>query len=236
MRWQRPDGGFNGRAYQARFDQLARQGHDIHGEADLVWSYSPTAVLDAGCGTGRVAIELARRGAVSVGVDRDESMLAEARRLSSALSGGGVSVEWVCSDLAGMDLDRRFDLVVMAGNVPLFTPRDQRVVMVASVVHHVAPLGRLVAGFQSDQGFNLSDYDAGCSEAGLSLEDRWSTWDRQPWTATSTYAVSVHSRPRPGPPNRHLASAVSQSFATGSDLDPQSTRSMTGVGSPACSR
>jgi SAM-dependent methyltransferase len=188
----RRDGEFDGRAYQARFDQLARQGHDMHGEADLVWSYSPTSVLDAGCGTGRVAIELTRRGVSCTGVDRDESMLAEARRRSGDLSGDGTSVEWICSDLIGMDLGHRFDLVVMAGNVALFTATDQRVDMVSSVAGHVAPGGRLVAGFQTDQGFDLADYDSACARAGLSLEDRWSTWDRQRWTASSTYVVSVH--------------------------------------------
>lgn len=186
--------GFDGRAYQARFDQLASEGHDVHGEADLVWSYAPTAVLDAGCGTGRVAIELARRGVAVVGVDRDESMLAEATRLGGAVPGGEVPVEWIRSDLAGMDLGRRFELVVMAGNVPLFTAPDLRKPMVASVASHVAPLGRLVAGFQTDRDYELADYDSACSQAGLSLEDRWSTWDRQLWTPSSPYAVSVHRR------------------------------------------
>ena len=186
--------GFDGRAYQARFDQLASEGHDVHGEADLVWSYAPTAVLDAGCGTGRVAIELARRGVAVVGVDRDESMLAEATRLGGAVPGGEVPVEWFRSDLAGMDLGRRFELVVMAGNVPLFTAPDLRKPMVASVASHVAPLGRLVAGFQTDRDYELADYDSACSQAGLSLEDRWSTWDRQLWTPSSPYAVSVHRR------------------------------------------
>lgn len=188
------DGGFDGRAYQDRFDRLAQEGHDVHGEADLVWSYSPPVVLDAGCGTGRVAIELARRGADCVGVDRDESMLAEARRLTPAGSDGEASVEWIRSELVGVDLGRCFDLVVMAGNVPLFTPADQLGPMVASVAMHVAPLGRLVAGFQTDRGYDLADYDSACSRAGLSLEDRWSTWDRQPWTPSSAYAVSVHRR------------------------------------------
>ncbi|HEX3565874.1 MAG TPA: class I SAM-dependent methyltransferase [Acidimicrobiales bacterium] len=197
MRRLRPDGGFDGRAYQARFDELARQGHDMHGEADLVWSFSPTSVLDAGCGTGRVAIELARRGVSSVGVDRDESMLAEARLRSRDLPGDEASTEWICSDLIGMDLGRRFDLVVMAGNVALFTASDRRIEMVSAVAGHVAPRGRLVAGFQTDQGFDLADYDSACSDAGLSVEDRWSTWDRQRWRESSTYVVSVHLRRPP---------------------------------------
>lgn len=38
------------------------------GEADFVAHLEPTTLLDAGCGTGRVAIELAGRGVEIVGV------------------------------------------------------------------------------------------------------------------------------------------------------------------------
>src|SRR5688572_24890078 len=37
------------------------------------------AILELGCGTGRVALPLARQGATVVGIDRSESMLARAR-------------------------------------------------------------------------------------------------------------------------------------------------------------
>lgn len=70
----------SGDEYQERFDRLAASGADIHGEADLVMSLEPRRVLDAGCGTGRVAIELARRGVAVAGVDVDPGMLETARR------------------------------------------------------------------------------------------------------------------------------------------------------------
>jgi 2-polyprenyl-3-methyl-5-hydroxy-6-metoxy-1,4-benzoquinol methylase len=106
---------WDGDRYQARFDRLAASGADVHGEADLVASCGPATVLDAGCGSGRVAIELARRGIEVVGVDVEESMLEVARQRAPALT-------WIVSDLADLDLARRFDVVVMAGNVLLFTP------------------------------------------------------------------------------------------------------------------
>ncbi|MHB1444530.1 MAG: class I SAM-dependent methyltransferase [Acidimicrobiales bacterium] len=180
--------GFDGPAYQSRFDALARQGLDVHGEANLVTTFGPGAVLDAGCGTGRVAIELARRGIDVVGVDRDESMLAEARRL-------GPDLEWIRADLAGLDLGRDFELVVLAGNVPLFTPSADRESMVRACARHVAPGGRLLAGFQLDRGYDLAAYDAACSAEGLEIEERWSTWDRAPLSPEDGYAVSAHRRP-----------------------------------------
>ena len=64
---------WDGDEYQARFDSLAARGVDVHGEVAFVLGLdpAPASVLDAGCGTGRVAIELARRGVEVVGVDVD---------------------------------------------------------------------------------------------------------------------------------------------------------------------
>ena len=77
----------SGDAYQAHFDALAAQGHDVHGEAAFVLRLAPRSVLDAGCGTGRVAIELSRRGVEVVGVDVDAAMLATARSRAPDLAG-----------------------------------------------------------------------------------------------------------------------------------------------------
>jgi SAM-dependent methyltransferase len=176
---------WDGDSYQRRFDELASQGQDVHGEAALVMSLSPATVLDAGCGTGRVAIELAHRGVVVVGVDHDPSMLSTARRL-------GPDVRWVDADLAQLNLDRTFDVVLMAGNVPLFTPAGTHAAVVAGCARHVAPGGVLVSGFQLGRGYELDAYDEHCAAAGLDLEQRWATWDRRPWPGDGGYAVSVH--------------------------------------------
>jgi 2-polyprenyl-3-methyl-5-hydroxy-6-metoxy-1,4-benzoquinol methylase len=178
---------FDGRAYQARFDALADEGKDVHGEASLIRSLHPTSVLDAGCGTGRVAIELARHGINVLGVDIDGSMIAEARRLAP-------DVDWVQSDLATLALERHFDIVVLAGNVPLFCPMATRPALVAACAAHVTPGGMMVAGFELERGYDLGDYDAACERAGLTLQDRWSTWDRQPLLGEDAYAVSLHRR------------------------------------------
>ncbi len=179
---------FDGDTYQRRFDELAAQGSDVHGEAALVASLSPGSVLDAGCGTGRVALELARRGVEVVGADVDASMLAVARRL-------GPSIEWIDGDLADLALDRTFDVVVMAGNVVLFTTAGTEASLVAGCARHVGPGGALVAGFQLGRGYDLGAYDDHCRAAGLALVDRWATWDRRPFPGDGSYAVSLH---RPG--------------------------------------
>ena len=178
---------FDGEAYQARFDALAAEGVDVHGEASFVLSFEPRSVLDAGCGTGRVAIELDRRGVEAVGVEVDPSMIAEARRRAPGLT-------WVEADLAHLDLGRRFDVVLLAGNVPLFCPRASRPRLVERCAAHVGAGGVLIAGFQLDGRYGLDEWDDGCLKAGLSLAGRWSTWDREPYADGSPYAVSVHRR------------------------------------------
>jgi SAM-dependent methyltransferase len=178
--------GWDGDDYQARFDRLAAEGADPHGEADFVSSLEPVSVLDAGCGTGRVAIELARRGVDVVGVDVDPSMLATARRRAPELG-------WVEDDLTTFDLGRTFDLVLLAGNVPLFTPSGTQGALVARCTAHVDEDGQLVAGFSLDRGYTVEDWDRDATTAGLALVERYATWSSDPF-AGGDYAVSVHRR------------------------------------------
>ncbi|HVC15409.1 MAG TPA: class I SAM-dependent methyltransferase [Acidimicrobiales bacterium] len=191
-RWTSSDGE-RGDDYDERFARLAASGADVHGEAAFVSAFAPETVLDAGCGTGRVAIELARRGIDVVGVDLDPVMLETGRRKAPGLA-------WVAADLATLELGRRFDLVVAAGNVLVFVAPGTEAAVVARLAAHLVAGGRLVAGFRLDMGLGLDEYDAMASAAGLSLEDRFATWERAPYVAGGAYAVSVHrAAPAPAP-------------------------------------
>lgn len=189
-RWSE-QGGARGDDYDARWRRLQAAGESIHGEADLIEWFGPSCVLDAGCGTGRVAVELARRGVEAVGVDLDPAMLAAARRK-------GPGIEWIEGDLADVTVadsegrPRAFDAVVLAGNVMIFLAPGTEAAVLANMARHLRPGGRIVAGFQLDQpgGPALAGYDQMAAEAGLTLEHRWSTWDRRPYTGGG-YAVSV---------------------------------------------
>ncbi|MEY2472419.1 MAG: hypothetical protein QOK28_1748 [Actinomycetota bacterium] len=180
---------WDGGDYQARFDKAA-SGEHVHGEADFVMRYRPATVLDAGCGTGRVAVELARRGVDVVGVDVNPSMLAVARERAP-------HIDWVESDLTALDLGRTFDVVVMAGNVPLFTPAGTLAALAAACARHVAHDGVLIAGFQLGREVALADYDAFARDAGLDLAERFSTWDGDRFDGAAPYAVSVHRQQSP---------------------------------------
>jgi SAM-dependent methyltransferase len=179
--------------YDARWRTLAAAGKSVHGEADLVASLlqdaGATRVLDAGCGTGRVAIELARRGFAVVGIDSDAAMLETARTKAPDLS-------WVHADLVDAEahVDGEFDMVVAAGNVMIFlTPGTERVV-VGQLATRLAPDGLLVSGFQLNTGrLTLERYDEYAAAAGLELVHRFSTWNRERFSG-GDYAVSLHRR------------------------------------------
>jgi SAM-dependent methyltransferase len=175
-----------GRAYDVRWEQLAAAGKDVHGEANFVARLEPRSVLDAGCGTGRVAIELARRGLDVVGVDIDTSMLAAARDKAPELA-------WVEADLATMRLDRTFDVALMAGNVMIFLTPGTAGAVVERVAAHLDAGGRLVSGFQLGRALDLTTYDGLCADAGLALDARFATWDADAFVGGGDYAVSVHT-------------------------------------------
>jgi hypothetical protein len=125
-------------------------------------------------------------------------MLAVARRKAPHLA-------WHEGDLATVELVRpemlgqryQFDAIVLAGNVMIFLAPGSEATVVNNLTSHLAPGGALVAGFQLHPGgFTLAHYDAYAAQAGLTLAERWATWDRQLWSPGSDYAVSVHRSAR----------------------------------------
>jgi len=204
--WLAVTGGTAGPGYAARFAALEAAGEDLHGEARRVHALldgRPSAVLDAGCGTGRVAIHLARLGHHVVGLDLDASMLDEARAAAPDLDWRLVDL----ADAAALRLDRTLDAVVAAGNLwPLLTPGTHAQV-VAALAGHLRPGGLLVAGFGLDAEHvpftmpadvpfpGLEDYDRACAAAGLELRERTADWAGEEPYAGGGYAVSVHVKP-----------------------------------------
>lgn len=178
--------------YHSRWERMEAEGTAAHGEADLIALYSPASVLDAGCGMGRVAIELSRRGFDVDGVDLDADLLAYARIDAPHL-------DWYHDDLATMTLPRRYALVAMPGNVMLFCRTDERADIVANLARHLEPSGLLIAGFGLDRrhdAITLAEYDRAAADAGLELVDRFATWEGAPYD-DGGYAVSIHRNVRP---------------------------------------
>ncbi len=201
-RWLAETGGTSGPEYAQRFRDLETEGVDVHGEARTidrllreVTGGGAGRVLDAGCGTGRVALELARRGHQVTGVDVDPSMLAEAR---AQATDERLAVDLVEGDLAGLgDLlaaGAAYDVVAAPGNVVVYLTPGTEADVVAVMAAALRPGGLLVAGFAADRHVGAADYDGWCHAAGLTTVHLWSTWDGAPVAAGSEYLVGVHRR------------------------------------------
>lgn len=177
----------------------ANMGEDIHGEANLVEKLllkeyppqgnPPYAVLDAGCGTGRMGIELARRGFDVVGVDLDEVMLNQAKAKAPEMS-------WVLGDLTAVSLNKKFDAIVMAGNVMIYvTPHTEQAVL-QNMTRHLKPHGLLLAAFEltpkSWTQLTRQKYEQLMADLGFQLLARWSTWEQAPWQHGDSYLVCLH--------------------------------------------
>ena len=102
------------------------------------------AVLEMGCGTGRVAIPIAQSGVETVGVDSSTAMLDVARGKARRLGLGDDSLGLVLADMRELSLDRQFALAIIPfrGFLALLTVEDQRRTL-SRIREHLAPGGML---------------------------------------------------------------------------------------------
>lgn len=174
--------------YVDRFRTMAAEGADLEGEARLVDAMlgRGSRVLDAGCGTGRLAAALHRRGHRVVGVDVDP-VLVEAARVDNP------GPDYQVADLSTLALTGdRFDLVVSAGNVLLFVAPGTEQAVLGRLREHLRPGGRLVLGFRREpETYSYDRLDEDATAVGLVLEQRFGTWELDPFTDASDFAVSV---------------------------------------------
>jgi SAM-dependent methyltransferase len=125
------------------------------GEAEIVHAAVPAGgtVLDLGSGTGRVAHGLIRLGHPVLAVDQSAEMLAHVR-----------GAETVCAPIAGLDLGRRFDAVLLASHLVNTPQDDERAALLSAGVRHLAPGGRLIVEWHPPVWFDTAA--AGASDAG----------------------------------------------------------------------
>jgi SAM-dependent methyltransferase len=182
--------------YDARWESMAARGDNVHGEADAVERLATEHfegrridVLDAGCGTGRLGIELNRRGHRVVGADLDPDMIDRARAKAP-------DIEWHVADLAQFTIDRRFDVIVLAGNIFLFCAPGSQSNIVTNLANHLNPGGLLVAGWSQEDRPDayLAQHLIAHGEAnGLGLVSAWKNWEGDVFD-DGDYAVIVMQR------------------------------------------
>ncbi|MCE2764152.1 MAG: methyltransferase domain-containing protein [Ilumatobacteraceae bacterium] len=178
--------------YDQRWEAMAARGENVHGEADAVTRLiekhldvpgheHALRVLDAGCGTGRLAVELSRRGHVVTAVDLDPDMIDKARDKSTA-------VTWLVGDLSTVDVTTRgglfdvmnFDVIVMAGNILNFCAPGTQTTIVHNMVNHLVDGGVFVCGWSQelrDDAYLWSDFVRDARDAGANVAETWTNWD-----------------------------------------------------------
>ncbi len=96
-------------------------------------------VLDLGCGTGRVALHLARRGHTVVGLDIDPDLIA-----ALGERGTGLPLQPVLADARGFELDTDIALTLAPMQLTQLLPsRADRLECLGCVAAHLLPGGRI---------------------------------------------------------------------------------------------
>jgi SAM-dependent methyltransferase len=98
-------------------------------------------LLDAGCGNGRYAVGLARRGFAVTGVDRSPALLDEAR---ARIREAGVSVRVEAGDLLTLPSEPTYDAVVCRGVFNDFVDTAERGSVLGGFARVLRPGGVLL--------------------------------------------------------------------------------------------
>jgi len=129
--------------YDRSIDWAARIAREIPVLSDLFGPPGRGGILDAGCGTGHQAAELARKGYGVVGADISDEMLDVARRHAGAAS---ADVRFVCTPYAGFHqtLGGGFDGVYcLANSLAAAGTRDAVAQAIQQFAACLRPGGRL---------------------------------------------------------------------------------------------
>ena len=127
--------------------------------------------LELGIGTGRLALPLSRRG---VRVDGIELSAAMVEQLHS--QPGSADIDVTIGDFSTARVNGTFTLAYLVRNTIMnLTTQDAQV----ECFRNVWP----------------SELDLMARLAGMALRDRWSDWNREPFTSTSSSHISVWQKP-----------------------------------------
>jgi SAM-dependent methyltransferase len=147
------------------------------GECDFIESEvgrnKAIKILDIGCGTGRHAIELARRGYSVTGIDLSDSML---RRAHEKAASEHVRVDFRKEDARDLPFTNEFDLVIMLceGAFPLMETDEMNYKILSGAAKALRKGGKLI--FTTLNGLfplfhSVKDFmDAHASEGGAVSE------------------------------------------------------------------
>ena len=155
------------RYYDGAYEMVLAASADVGFYTELALE-RPGAVLELGCGTGRVLLELHRAGIDCVGLDSSQAMLAHLRDRAEQLPGraGAACPELFLGRMQDFDLKpRRFQLIYSAFRPfqHLYSVDDQ-LSCLRTVLEHLEPGGRFafdVFNPKLDKAYELSEPESG---------------------------------------------------------------------------
>lgn len=132
---------------QVEYDQWL---HHIH----AVWErfgLQPQTVIDLGCGTGSIALPLAKEGYAVTGVDFSAEMLTEADHKAMA---EGVSIRFACQDMTELDLGEQADCILsLCDSMNYLTEDGQLADAFQSIARHLKKDGLFLFDMNTEYKF-----------------------------------------------------------------------------------
>jgi SAM-dependent methyltransferase len=139
--------------YEALFENYGKQyDNEVFtqgtvGECDFIekelQSDRSLKILDVGCGTGRHAIELTKRGYTVTGIDLSETQLARAREKAER---NDLRIEFIRQDARNLSFDNEFDVAIMLceGGFPLMETDEMNYEILKSVARSLKKDGKFI--------------------------------------------------------------------------------------------
>ncbi|MBM65894.1 MAG: hypothetical protein CMH55_06650 [Myxococcales bacterium] len=115
-------------------------------------------ILELGCGYGRLVQALAQPGRQIIGLDQDEDLLKLAARTES----NQAELRWVCGDMCALDLEERFDRILLAFNTFYCVPQEQKRPLLESIYRHLRPGGHFIMDAYSVSQSEFSGIEQFC--------------------------------------------------------------------------
>ena len=177
--------------------RLVENGTDLEVDARFINMLAPrnSRILDIGCGIGTAVSALRRSGHHAFGIDPTQAVLDAADLYGTEwyrqLAVEEISQKRLCSE----GLPERYEVILMAGNVPAFLPNEVLHGAFRTVSGLLDGGGLFVLGTTVNARGGPEAQEKAAGFAGLTLLHRFSDWHLGAFDQDSARSVSVYAKP-----------------------------------------